>query len=70
MFSFNNTFYEQIDGFSMGSPLGPVIANIFMTELEKYVVKDLFVLSCSSFISDMLMHACFDETKVIAESKL
>ena len=39
----------------MGSPLGPVIANIFMTELEKYVVKDLFVLSCSSFISDMLM---------------
>ena len=25
----------------MGSPLGPVLANIIMTELEKIIVKDL-----------------------------
>ena len=29
-FLFNNTLYEQIDGISMGSSLGPVMANIFM----------------------------------------
>ena len=34
-FSFNGKMYQQIDGVAMGSPLGPVIANIFMSELEK-----------------------------------
>ena len=34
--------YEQIDGVSMGSPLGPLMANVIMTELERVVVKDLF----------------------------
>ena len=33
--------YEQIDGVSMGASLGPVLANIIMTELEKIVVDDL-----------------------------
>ena len=37
-FSFDNIFYEHIDGVSMGSPLAPVLANIIMTELEKTVV--------------------------------
>ena len=40
-FSFNNKIYKQIDGVLMGSPLGPVLANIIMTELEKIIVKDL-----------------------------
>ena len=34
--------YEQIYGVSMGSPFGPLIANVIMTELECVVVKDLF----------------------------
>ena len=34
-FSFNNVIYEQIDGVSMGSSLGPTLANVIMTELEK-----------------------------------
>ena len=40
-FSFNNVIYEQIDGVSMGSSLGPTLANLIMTELEKVVVDKL-----------------------------
>ena len=29
-FVFNSKFYNQIDGVAMGSPLAPVLANIFM----------------------------------------
>ena len=29
-FIFNSRFYNQIDGVAMGSPLAPVLANIFM----------------------------------------
>ena len=29
-FMFNSKFYNQIDGVTMGSPLAPVLANIFM----------------------------------------
>ena len=38
---FNNVIYEQKDGVSMGASLGPVLANIIMTECEKLVVDDL-----------------------------
>ena len=40
-FSFNGTIYRQVDGVAMGSPLGPVIANVFMVELEKTLVPQL-----------------------------
>jgi len=35
IFTFNNKLYKQIDGVSMGSRLGPIIANIFMDYFEK-----------------------------------
>ena len=41
VFSFNSKFYKQIDGVSMGSQLGPILANIIMTELESTIVKEL-----------------------------
>ena len=42
-FSFKNKIYEQIDGISMGSSLGlgPVLANVILTEFEKLIVSDL-----------------------------
>ena len=40
-FSYNKVIYEQIDGVIMGAWLGPVLANIIMTELEKVIVDGL-----------------------------
>ena len=33
--------YKQVDGVVMGNPLGPVIANIFMVELENKEVPEM-----------------------------
>ena len=33
-FLFNGTFYDQIDGVAMGSPLAPILANLFMGHNE------------------------------------
>ena len=40
-FLFNNMFYQQKYGVSMGCFLGPVLANIIMTELQGVVIKPL-----------------------------
>ena len=34
-FLFNGSFYDQIDGVAMGSPLAPVLANLYMGHHEK-----------------------------------
>jgi hypothetical protein len=34
-FLFDGRYYDQIDGVAMGSPLGPVLANIFMCHFEE-----------------------------------
>ena len=40
-FTLNNKTYLQVDGVAMGSPLGPVLANIFMGELERNIITTL-----------------------------
>ena len=40
-FIFNGSIYDQIDGVSMGSPLRPVLANLFMGYHEKKCCKNL-----------------------------
>ena len=40
-FSFDGKIYRQVNGVAMGSPLGPVIANIFMVELEKRLIPTM-----------------------------
>ena len=41
IFSSNGKLYKQIDGVSMGLPLGPSFANIIMTEFEDIIIKPL-----------------------------
>ena len=38
-FFFNEKLYKQIDGVSMGSPIGPAFANIFMCHLEEKMMS-------------------------------
>ena len=40
IFSANSKFYKQIDDVSMGSSLGPLLANIFITEMDKTIIKN------------------------------
>ena len=38
-FIFNDEYYKQLDGVSMGSPLGPTFANIFLCHWEEIWIK-------------------------------
>ena len=40
-FTFNKETYIQVDGVAMDSPLGTVLGNIFMVELETSVIPNL-----------------------------
>ena len=40
-FSFDGKLYKQVDGVCMGSPLGPVLANVFMVHLEESIAPKL-----------------------------
>ena len=55
-FSYNNSLYMQCDGVAMGSPLGPVIAGIFMVELERMVVPTLkeYLRNWTRYVDDTL----------------
>ena len=58
-FSFNDQLYEQKDGVCMGSNIGPTLANIIMTELEKEILTDLFenntIKSYIRYVDDTLV---------------
>ena len=61
VFSFNSKFYKQINGVrvSIGSPLGPVLANIIMAKLESTIVKELvdnsLIKLCMRYVGDTLL---------------
>ena len=41
IFSLEDEIYQQTDGVAMESPLGPILAGIFMVELETIIVSTL-----------------------------
>lgn len=57
-FSFNNKYYQQHNGVAMGSPLAPVIADIFMIHLENklmYKLKKAGVLWYKRYVDDTFL---------------
>ena len=70
-FSHNNKVYKQIDSVSMGSSLGPIIANIIMMKLEEIVVSDLINSSLIKFyikyVDDTLLLAKENEIANIVQ---
>jgi hypothetical protein len=49
-FKFHGKHYDQIDGVAMGSPLGPLFANIFMDEFETKHMGKLTELGVQSWL--------------------
>ena len=51
-FAFHKVFYEQVEGVTMGSPLSPIIANLYMESFDfplkpkrwKHYVDDTYVV--------------------------
>ena len=42
-FMFNNNFYTQVDGVAMGSPLGPIFTNIFLSHHEENWLNECLI---------------------------
>ena len=68
-FSYDNIFYQQSDGGSMGSSLAPVLANIILTEFEKLLVMPLLesgiLIFYCRYVDDMLVLVKEDQIEKI-----
>ena len=55
-FSLAGQTYIQCDGVTMGSPLGPVLAGMYMAELERTLIPKLrgHMMSWKSFVDDTI----------------
>ena len=40
-FVYNDEYYMQVDGVTMGSPLGPIFVNIFLASQEQRIISDV-----------------------------
>ena len=62
-FVFNGQTYKQIDGVSMGSPLGPLLADVFMAKLES--------TSLAQCIDNFQFYARYmDDTFVVSRKRM
>ena len=41
-FSFQNKFYEQVEGATMGTPVSPIVANLYMEHFEGEALRSAF----------------------------
>ena len=62
-FIFDGQYYDQIDGVALGSPLGPVLANIFMCHFEEKWLMN------SSRFHPTLWYRYVDDTFSMFDSK-
>ncbi|KAA3676241.1 uncharacterized protein DEA37_0004707 [Paragonimus westermani] len=57
-FVFQDSAYRQIDGVAMGSPLGPILADIFVAKLEQQVTERLSSVQLyKRYVDDILLIA-------------
>ena len=59
-FIFNETLYKQTDGLSMGNPIAPVMANIFLCDLETRILD-----TCNPDFKPIFYRRDLDDTFVI-----
>ena len=61
-FTINGKIYMHVDGVAMESPLGPVLADIFMIELEKVVLPELCIRYWERYVDHTI---CFAKSGTI-----
>ena len=66
-FTFECRTYVQTDGIAMGSPLGPVLADIFMIELENWLLPNLvkYIIFWKQYVDDTICFVKIGTTKFI-----
>ena len=69
-FSFSSEIYMQNDGVAMGFPLGPVLANIFIIELEKTIMPSFSdkIKLWKRYVDDTSTFVKTDEIKDVLSS--
>ena len=69
-FSFSSEIYMQNDGVAMGFPLGPVLANIFLVELEKTIMPSFSdkIKLWKRYVDDTSTFVKTDEIKDVLSS--
>ena len=64
LFLFKDKLYKQVDGVAMGSPLGPTLANIFMSHFERLWLRD-----CPAEFRPLHYSRYVDDTFVLFRSR-
>ena len=62
-FTFNGKPYRQIDGVAMGSPLGPLLADVFMASIEERLEQKINKLPLYRRYVDDILLICDDQTE-------